>query len=210
MHRLHVVTILMYGWLGCLFFPLTALATPSDWTIKTERDRILVSVQKTDEQYFAVNAKMYVRATPVAFFALLDNADRDCSWLANCKKITILDRSLPNFRFVHTQFSSPWPAKDRDMYTKSEHVFSADKSHLSIHITDISSAYPANDNVITLQNVEAQWSMTHQFDQWYELNYYAKASVGGWIPNWLGEELLISSTHDTFKSLRNLLHNVEP
>lgn len=185
----------------------TKIAEPlaeSGWT-STQADRILISVIKVSEQHFSINAKMYVKADTRAFFALLESADKDCSWLASCKKVTILDKSLPQFRYVHTVFSSPWPAQDREMYTRSEHVFHPETQDLSILISDISDQYPDTPGVLKLQGVSAQWSMTHQFGPWYELNYLAEATVGGWIPNWLSENLLISSTEKTFKGIRKRL-----
>lgn len=178
--------------------------TSAKWR-STETNKILISVKQVSEQHFAINAKMYIKANPQAFFALLEAADQDCSWLASCKKITILDKSLPQFRYVHTVFSSPWPAKDREMYTRSEHIFHPETQDLSIFITDISDQYPNTPGVLKLKGVSAQWSMTHQFGPWYELNYLAEATVGGWIPTWLSENLLISSTEKTFKRIRKRL-----
>jgi hypothetical protein len=176
-----------------------------DWN-STEKNKILISVKKVSEEHFSVNAKMYVKADTKAFFTLLESAGKDCSWLASCKKITILDKSLPQFRYVHTVFSSPWPAKDREMYTRSEHVFHPETQDLSILISDISDQYPDTPGVLKLKGVSAQWSMTHQFGPWYELNYLAEATVGGWIPSWLSKNLLISSTEKTFKGIRERLH----
>ena len=178
--------------------------TKPKWT-STEADRILISVKKVSKQHFSINAKMYVKGDTKAFFSLLESADKDCSWLASCKKVTILDKSLPQFRYVHTVFSSPWPAQDREMYTRSEHVFDPDTQDLSILISDISEQYPDTPGVLKLQGVSAQWSMTHQFGPWYELNYLAEATIGGWIPSWLSENLLISSTEKTFKGIRKRL-----
>src|SRR6056300_1234496 len=84
---------------------ITEPLTKSEWT-STQADKILISVKKVSKQHFSINAKMYVKADTKAFFALLESADKDCSWLASCKKVTILDKSLPQFRYVHTVFSS--------------------------------------------------------------------------------------------------------
>lgn len=183
----------------------TPLAKKTQWQIHQVNQHILVS-SSTQDGIYQINAKMYVHATPDEFFALLETTDTNCHWIANCKSVDILNAEIPNTRFVHTIFNSPWPVVDREMYTRSLHEFSADHQHLSIIIDDIADNYPAHPRRVMIRNVQAQWSMTHSHDGWYELNYLASADPGGMIPQWLSKQLLKDSTSTTFTRLRELLH----
>ena len=182
-----------------------AQMTDKDWEQQQISQHILVS-SSTLNHVYKVNAKMYVHATPDEFFKILENAHQDCSWIANCKRVEILNNTLSNYRFVHTIFNSPWPVADREMYTRSFHQFDSSHQHLTIFIEDISNDYPAHPQRVMMNNVTAQWSMSHSHDGWYELNYLASAQPGGLIPNWLSKTLLKQATADTFAQLRERLH----
>lgn len=183
----------------------TPSAKEKQWQVYQVNQHILVS-SSTQYGIYQINAKMNVHATPDEFFALLETTATNCHWIANCKSVDILNAEIPNTRFVHTIFDSPWPVVDREMYTRSLHEFSADHQHFSITIDDIADNYPAHPRRVMIRNVQAQWSMTHSHDGWYELNYLASADPGGMIPQWLSKQLLKDSTSTTFTRLRELLH----
>lgn len=192
--------------INMLFSPFShAQSAVQNWETQQVSQHILVSSTTMNDVY-KVNAKMYVYATPDEFFTLLENAYLDCSWIANCKQVEILNNTLSDYRFVHTVFNSPWPVADREMYTRSYHQFDSSHQHLSILIEDISNDYPHHPQRVMMNNVNAQWSMTHSHDGWYELNYLASAEPGGLIPSWLSKTLLKEATADTFARLRERLH----
>ena len=204
-HIIQIEPILMQSFVFFIFLTVTLQVQGQTWSEDSTNQHILISTSTVAGKY-QINAKMIVNATPLAFFNLLENTPIDCSWIANCKSVTVLDQSLPDYRFVHTVFNSPWPVADREMYTRSHHVFSADMQHLSIMIEDISAQYPTHPKNVMMKAVQAQWSMTHSHDDWYELNYLASADPGGNIPQWLSQRLLKDSTFTTLKQLRAILH----
>jgi len=111
--------------ISSLYSPvILAQISVQDWEQKQVSQHILVS-SSTVNNVYKVNAKMYVHATPDEFFALLEHTQKDCSWIANCKRVEVLNQSLSQYRFVHTVFNSPWPVADREMYTRSFHQFMA-------------------------------------------------------------------------------------
>ena len=192
--------------ISSLYSPvILAQISVQDWEQKQVSQHILVS-SSTVNNVYKVNAKMYVHATPDEFFTLLENTQKDCSWIANCKRVEVLNQSLSQYRFVHTVFNSPWPVADREMYTRSFHQFDQSHRHLSILIEDISSDYPTHPKRVMMNNVTAQWSMSYSHDGWYELNYLASAEPGGLIPTWLSKTLLKNATAETFAQLRERLH----
>jgi hypothetical protein len=185
-----------------------AQAAADDWESAYQNDTVLLSVQVMPSKnavsgnLLNINAKVLVNAMPDDFFALLENAPADCSWLAHCKSVSILNQSIANQRYVHTVLSSPWPLQDREMYTLSTHQFNPERTHLSIWIEDNSAPYPRHPKRVLIGVQQAQWSMTHHHDQWYELNYFASVDPGGRLPLWLNQHVLTEATRTTMLGIR--------
>lgn len=192
-------------WTVIILFCVVAHASADEWQTTVDTQEILVTVKRSDN-LIKINAKVYVQASPDAFLALLDSANRDCSWLATCEAVTIYPSQSPSVRIVHTLLSSPWPLLDREMFTRSTHQFSANRDHLSILVEDISENFPIHPNRVMLRNVSAQWSMAHSHDDWYELNYLASAHPGGVIPDWLAEKAMQGATEQTLLAIKERLH----
>ncbi len=209
---------LMFAWglvTQCIF-PYAAASAADQWSPAFEQQQVILSVQvvpnnnSASDSLININAKVLVKAAPDDFFALLENATQDCTWLAHCQSVAILDDSLPNHRFVHTVLSSPWPLQDREMYTHSIHQFNPDRTHLSIWIEDNSQPYPRHPKRELVRVKQAQWSMVHHHDAWYELNYFASIEPGGHLPVWLNKRVLSDATQNTMRAIRNRLMHTTP
>ena len=200
--RKHIKHVL---WSVIMVFVCVLSAHADDWETTVETQSILMSAAHS-EDVIKINAKIYVRSSPEAFLALLDSANRDCSWLANCEAVTIYPSQSPNVRIVHTVLTSPWPLQDREMFTRSTHQFSPSGDHLSIIIEDISQHFPVHPKRVMLRNITAQWSMAHSHDDWYELNYLGSGHPGGIIPDWLAQKAMQDATEKTMLAIKERLH----
>ena len=156
--------------------------------------------------YVAVEASIYVQGSPAQFLALLEEADRDCSWLANCAKVTILSDAMANQRIVHTVLSSPWPLQDREMITRSVHHISADGTHFDMRVEDVSADYPPHPQRILMRDVSARWQMIPVTESWYKLHYTSRAHPGGLIPDWVAKVGIEDATITTLTNIQEHLH----
>jgi hypothetical protein len=169
-----------------------------------EQPAIDISIVDIDGQW-QVNAKMQTELSAVAFIELLDSAPKNCSWMHNCKSVTLLKKSEENVREIQTRFDSPWPFSDRLMLTKSVIEYNQDHSEVAVYVSE-SSLLPTADeliNTVLVKNTKGTWRVSRVAEH-YELSYIGSADADIAIPTFLLKHTLLSSTQKTFENIYRL------
>ena len=157
------------------------------------------------KQIWQVNASMHIQMTPEQFVSLLDEGPINCSWLFNCKKVTLLHPPEDNVRFIATRLDSPWPFSDRIMYTKSTINYGDNKNDVLITITALPTEQIKNipDDTVMISNPNGRWQLTKDKKD-YRLDYHGEADIDPSIPKFLLRRQIEKSTLSTFENIRKL------
>lgn|GEM_PF-1496324 len=166
-----------------------------------------ISIKDINGQW-QVEAKMRTQLSAVAFIELLDSAPNDCSWMHNCKSVTLLERSNDYTRDIQTRFDSPWPFSDRLMLTKSVIEYNHSQSEVAVFVSESELLPNAEElkNTVLVKNPKGTWRIS-QVNNYNELSYVGSANADIAIPAFLLKHTLKSSTQKTFENIYRLSLN---
>lgn len=176
----------------------------STWQLKIDKHNVQVYTRATPSGYSEVKAVTAIKALPENLLSLLDNVAIADQWIDKCKEIKLIDKPSANERIVHSYFYTPWPIKNRDMVTHSKTVFE-DSGFVKIIVSDYTANYPARDDYVRMENVRGQWTMRPIDSGQMIVSYQGYGEPSGKLPIWLANNLVKSSTYNTFKQMRTLL-----
>ena len=72
-------------------------------------------------------------------------------------------------------------------------------------VSDYSSHYPANNDYVRIEDVKGQWIMQPIDSEQMTVSYQGYGEPSGNLPLWLANNLVKSSTYNTFEQMRTLL-----
>lgn len=187
-----------------------ALAEQTDWKWVSSKQGVDLFQQETESGLVKIKAHMVSTGTPSAFIALLHDTENAPLWIARVVKVEVLAQPSEHEFIVYTQFSAPWPLKNRDMLTYSNYYTQADGS-FAFDITDqhqLLKGYQnqrMSDQTVRIKDVRAHWQVKALSDNTIEIEYYAFADPNGIAPNWLVNKMVLKSAQKTFVNIRSRL-----
>lgn len=189
----------------CICFTLISipiLASPErGWTFDSADNGITIHFREHSDDLVEVKAQMFTPTTYSGFLRLLQNTDKVPEWVDNVSGSVVVKQISPSENIVYTQFSAPWPAKDRDMLTYSK--FRIDAEGFRLEISDAPQAIlPPQADYIRITSVHAVWQLKKLTDGNTHIEYTVFADPGGALPNWLINKLAKESARTTFENLR--------
>lgn len=198
------------GMLGVIFALLSltqrANANPEhQWEVKKDKKGVEVSTRETKTGYKAVKATVQVNGTIQDFLILLDDIAVAPQWVDHCEKVELISKPSDSERVVITTFSAPWPVKDREMVTYSLTEIDKANNAASITISDASDSHPETSNKVRMQDVRGKWTLISVSESSTIVTYEGYGEPAGNMPQWLANQLVVSSTYKTFKNLRSIL-----
>lgn len=163
-----------------------------------------ISIKDSNGQW-QVEAKMRTKLSAVAFIDLLDSAPQDCSWMHNCRSVTLLKKSDENIREIQTRFDSPWPFSDRLMMTKSIIEYNHSQSEVAVYVSESKLQPSAAElkNTVLVKNTRGTWRIS-LVNSHNELSYVGSADADIAIPAFLLRHTLTSYTQKTFENIYRL------
>ena len=169
-----------------------------------KKPNIDVAIRNIDGK-LQVEAKMQTQFSAVAFIRLLESAPQSCTWMHNCKSVTLLKKSTDNTREIQTRFDSPWPFSDRLMLTKSVIEFNQNKTEVAVYVSE-------SDLMPSARELESAVLVKHPIGTWrvslvgsqYELSYIGSADADIDIPAFMLKRTLLQSTTKTFENIYDL------
>ncbi|MCY9803644.1 START domain-containing protein [Vibrio scophthalmi] len=176
----------------------------NDWQLDSRRDGITIYAREHKDGLVEIRAQMFTPTSYSAFLTLLEDSGKVPDWIDNARHSRVLKQISPTENIVYTQFSAPWPAKDRDIVTYSKYW--VDDLGFTIHITDAPEAILAEQSgYIRIRAVDASWTLHKLTNGTTLIEYQAFADPGGLLPDVLINKLSKQSARTTFENLRALL-----
>ena len=193
-------TLLLIG----LIAPSVDAEPSSSWQFEGSNDGISIYSREHSDGLIEVRAQMFTPTSYGAFLTLLEDSENVPNWIDNVSHSRVLSQISASENVVYTQFSAPWPARDRDMVTYSKYTI--DEIGFTLQIEDApSSALPQQDGYIRIRNVDAVWSLQKLTNGTTLIEYTAFANPGGILPDWIINNLTKESARNTFENLRQQL-----
>ncbi|MEF1288444.1 START domain-containing protein [Vibrio sp. M260118] len=184
-------------------------AKPSaSWKFESDGDGITIYSREHSDGLVEIRARMFTPTSYSAFLTLLEDSDNVPNWIDNVSLSRVIKQISPTENIVYTQFSAPWPAKDRDMVTYSQYSF--DEIGFTLNIKDAAApSLPEQEGYIRIRSVQATWTLQKLTNGYSLIEYVAFADPGGDLPDWLANKLAKESARSTFEGLREQLPNYQ-
>lgn len=178
------------------------------WQFEGDEDGITIFSRHHSDGLVEIRARMFAPTSYAAFLALLEDTENVPNWIDNVSHSRVLRQISPSENIVYTQFSTPWPAKDRDMVTYSKYAL--DELGFTLKITDApQSILPEQQDYVRISQVQATWTLQKLTNGMTLIEYTAFANPGGALPNWLINKLAKESARNTFEGLKQQLPNYQ-
>lgn len=182
---------------------LSTLTFAAPWQFVKSEDGIVIDKRPHSEGLVEIRAKMQTPTSYSGFLLLLEDSDNVPNWLDNVSESRVLMQISNTENIVYTQFTAPWPARDRDMVTYSQ--YSIEDGQFVLSIKDASNYLAKESGYIRIYDVDALWTLQPLTNGNTYITYTAYANAGGILPNWLMNKLSIGSALSTFKGLKEQL-----
>ncbi|MCZ4293569.1 START domain-containing protein [Vibrio sinaloensis] len=178
------------------------------WQFEGDADGISIFSRHHSDGLVEIRARMFAPTSYAAFLALLEDTENVPNWIDNVSHSRVLRQISPNENIVYTQFSAPWPAKDRDMVTYSKYAL--DEIGFTLKIEDApQSILTEQEGYVRISEVQATWTLQKLTNGMTLIEYTAFANPGGALPNWLINKLAKESARSTFEGLKQQLPNYQ-
>ncbi|MEZ8061570.1 MULTISPECIES: START domain-containing protein [Vibrio] len=201
MKPLHRLTIFITCIL--LFSPIVFATTELPWIFVKSEDGIIIHKRPHTAGLVEIQAQMQTPTTYSGFLLLLEDSENVPNWIDNVSNSRVLMQISDAENIVYTQFKAPWPAQDRDMVTYSK--YRVEDGQFVLSIKDASNYLAKEAGYIRMYDIDALWTLQPLTNGNTYITYTAYANAGGILPNWLMNELSISSALSTFKGLKEQL-----
>ncbi|KJY82147.1 hypothetical protein TW81_14990 [Vibrio galatheae] len=180
----------------------------ANWKFESDENGITIYSREHSDGLVEIRARMFAPTSYNAFLALLEDTENVPNWIDNVSHSRVIRKISESENIVYTQFSAPWPAKDRDMVTYSR--YKIDDIGFTLDIQDAPPAsLPEQEGYIRITAVKATWTLQKLNTGNTLIEYIAYADPGGALPDWLANKLAKESARNTFEGLRAQLPNYQ-
>ena len=200
MAALRIITLMA----AVLISATVAAKVNNDWQLDSDNDGITVYSREHKDGLVEIRALMFTPTSYGAFLTLLEDSNNVPNWIDNASHSRVINQISTTENIVYTQFTAPWPAKDRDMVTYSKYWL--DELGFTITIKDAPySTLAEQSGYIRIRSVDASWVLQKLTNDTTLIEYKAFADPGGRLPDWLINDLSKKSARATFYNLREQL-----
>ncbi|MDG3084998.1 START domain-containing protein [Vibrio hannami] len=174
------------------------------WQFDSDNNGITIHSREHKEGLVEIRVRMFTPTSYGAFLTLLEDSENVPNWIDKASHSRVLRQISATENIVYTQFSAPWPARNRDMVTYSKYW--VDELGFNLTITDApESALTKQKGYVRIRSVKASWMLQKLTNGTTLIEYKAFADPGGMLPNWLINKLSRQGAQSTFEGLREQL-----
>ncbi|MGR5061350.1 START domain-containing protein [Photobacterium sp. DNB22_13_2] len=191
-----IATVLMSGIVGA--------EVNSYWQFDSDNNGITIYTHKHTDGLIEIRAQMFTPTSYSAFLSLLEDSENVPNWIDKASHSRVINQISATENIVYTQFTAPWPARDRNMITYSKYWLN--ELGFTINIKDASDyTLVEQSDDIRIRSVDASWTLRKLPHGTTLIEYKAFADPGGLLPDWLINKLSKQSARTTFGNLRDQL-----
>src|SRR6202023_1493167 len=97
------------------------LPTQNNWIFKKEKEGIKISTRQSERSRFNdIKVEMSLSGNIYQHASILLDVTHYSQWSYATKKSILIKRITPNKLVYYSEFSTPWPATNRDLYAVME------------------------------------------------------------------------------------------
>ena len=186
-----------------------AFAAEYPWVLKKDEDGIRVSVRKVEgSSVLEYRATITVNAGLEAVLRLFGNTGRMPEWFHQCAVARRIKVVTPEDEVLYVLISMPWPVQDRDLAFRRVRSKDPATGSVEYRSSSLPKFYPEQPGKVRMPFSKGLWRFTPLDAGHTEIYYQQHGEVGGHIPAWLVNQLVVNIPFNSLSRFRQLLSNI--
>ncbi|MGE6109520.1 START domain-containing protein [Aeromonas sobria] len=196
------------GWLLLSLLPGPGAWAAPDWALVREQGPVRLWARAHPPGPFqALRLEMRVAARPAALLAVLRDTSRHSQWLPGSREVRLLARPTPLEDLVYIRLAAPWPARDRELITRSRLEW-LPGCGLRLRVWADADALPPTPGLMRIRASQGLWQATPLGAGESLIRLETYTHPGGQLPGWLVNRVAASSAFESFLAIHSLMPRV--
>lgn len=196
------------GWLLLSLLPGTGAWAAPDWALVREQGTVRLWARAHPPGPFqALRLEMRVAARPAALLAVLRDTANHSQWLPGSREVRLLARPTPLEDLVYIRLAAPWPARDRELITRSRLEW-LPGCGLRLRVWADADALPPTPGLMRIRASQGLWQATPIGAGESLIRLETYTHPGGQLPGWLVNRVAASSAFESFLAIHSLMPRV--
>jgi START domain len=180
------------------------------WELKKNQDGIRVSVRKVEgSTILEYRGTVTVNVGLEAVLRLFGDTGRMTEWFHQCVAARRIKAVTPDEEILYVLVSMPWPVQDRDLVFRRVRSKNPATGAVEYRSSSLPKVYPEEPGKIRMPYSKGFWRFTPLGNNRTEVYYQQHGEVGGHIPAWLVNQLVVNIPFNSLLRFRQLLSNTQ-
>jgi len=178
----------------------------NNWTVKKDKEGIRISTRQSDHSKFNdIKVEADLPGNIYQLANILTDIASYPQWSYSTKTAVLIKKENPNKYIYYSNYSAPWPASDRDLYSIMETRIDTLVHSLKIIANGKSNYRPENNGMVRIPYSKSDWEITTLTPNTIHLIFVLELDPGGSVPAWI---LNLFSTKGPWVTFENLKHKM--
>ena len=182
------------------------LPAQNNWVLKKDKEGIQISTRHSDRSKFNdIKVEMDLPGNVYQLANILEDIADYPKWSYSTKTAVLLKKVNLHQYIYYSNYSAPWPASDRDLYSIMETKIDSTFHSLKVISNGKSDYRPENSGLVRIPYSKSVWEITTVTPQIIHLIFVLELDPGGSVPAWI---LNLFSTKGPMVTFENLKHKM--
>jgi len=181
-------------------------AENSEWKLERDKEGIVVYTRDVaDSPIKEFKSITHIKIPFDQMIAFYEDDSKFCDWMDRCRKAAQLEQmSLVKWNlYLHLNF--PWPVNDRDVVILRVKEQDELTKAITYTLHEVEGYYPLQNGMIRMPYLRGIWRFTPLEDGRVEIHFQQHVDVGGFVPKWLSNRLVVQIPFHTLQNLKRML-----
>lgn len=171
------------------------------WKLKKDKKGVKVYSRKSESSFNPVKVDVDLNCSIDQLQAILLDVDNYTEWVYSTKVSKLVKTISEDTLIYYSEIEVPWPASNRDFYSKAEINVSpsGDTLNLSTHV--LPDFEKRKNGIVRIPKSNSKWTAIDQGTNLH-LIYLLEADPGGNLPSWLVNLFFTKGPYSSFRNLK--------
>lgn len=172
------------------------------WKLKKDENGIKVYTRKSESSGFPnIKVETDLNGSVNQLRTILMNVENYSEWVYATKVSKLVKTITTNELISYFEVDLPWPASNRDNYSKAEINMSTFGDTLNMTTQALPDYGKREKNLVRIPYSKANWTVTSRTSDSVHLVYILQTDPGGNLPSWLVNLFSTKGPYSTFINL---------
>lgn len=179
------------------------LLAQNAWVLKKDKEGIKISTRQSDRSKFNdIKVEMDLPGNIFQLSSILMDVNQYNQWSYATRKSMLIKKTASNRLVYYSEFNTPWPATNRDLYAEMEVDIDSASKLLRVVSVGNRNYLPVNSDLVRIPYSKGVWDISTVTNKIIHLKYVLELDPGGSVPAWILNLFSTKAPFETFKNLQ--------